>query len=135
MLMVLQQYMVDYLGLVPADSLTNERDNMHIVSGINSNTGTNNHPATSTGTNDNHSISSNSMGYYKIEDYCGYLVAMLSDVRASLLRRLRAYLAEQVLWIQQQKGDPKKPGVQGVVSRFPALIRQALEMTGGQVRD
>jgi hypothetical protein len=71
---------------------------------------------------------------YKIDDYCPYLVALLMDVRSLLLKRLKAYLAEQVAWIQQQKGDPKKAGVQGPVARFPSLVRQAMEMTGGQVR-
>ena len=42
-------------------------------------------------------------------------------------------MADQIAWILSQKSDPKKAGVLVPISKFPSLVRQVLEMSGGQV--
>ena len=69
----------------------------------------------------------------KTEEHSNYLVVLLNDLRISLLEKLKIFMADEVAWILAQKSDPKKAGVLVPVSKFPSLVRQVLEMSGGQV--
>ena len=69
----------------------------------------------------------------KTEEHSLYLVVMLYELRTALLDRLKTYMGDQIAWILAQKSDPKKAGVLIPISKFPSLVRQVLEMTGGQV--
>ena len=69
----------------------------------------------------------------KIEEHSVHLVVMLSELRTDLLEKLKIYMADQIAWILSQKSDPKKAGVLVPISKFPSLVRQVLEMSGGQV--
>lgn len=69
-----------------------------------------------------------------IEDSSPFFIGVLNDVRTGLLKRIQLFVNDQIAWIKNQKGDPKKAGVQLPVSKFPSFISQVLEMTGGMVR-
>ena len=61
-----------------------------------------------------------------------YLAVLMYALRASLVKRLYAYLGEQAAWIAHQRADPKKSSVLPPVAKFPSLVLQVVECMGGQ---
>jgi Exocyst complex component Sec3 len=102
-LVVLQQYMFDHMGTIFPDRVRDDQPNAAPP------------PTRPVG-----------------DHYTPYLASLLSMLRAEMLKRIKTYTNEQLSWIEQQTGDPKKAGVAVPVTKFPSFVKQALEMTGAQ---
>ena len=61
-----------------------------------------------------------------------YVAVLMYATRAMLVKRLYAFLSEQLTWLTHQKVDPKKAHVLAPVAKFPSLVLQVVECMGGQ---
>lgn len=67
------------------------------------------------------------------DDYSSFCSKVLDELKASLLKRIEAFMGEQCNWIAHQKGDPKKANLLPIVSKFPSFLFQINELAGFHV--
>jgi hypothetical protein len=62
-----------------------------------------------------------------------YLTKSLFEMKTMFMNKINTFVNEQVSWISHQSYDPKKASVLAPMAKFPFLLHQILEMTGGVV--
>lgn len=79
------------------------------------------------------SVSDSTSSPKKKKIHNSFLIKILFEMKQMFINKINVFVNEQVSWISHQSYDPKKASVLAPMSKFPFLLHQILEMTGGIV--